>query len=270
MFKNLFGTKKEESTSEEKKEQAEVVVETTLQDKGTIIYDETALEEFKEWDVTLEDGLEPGPEFKDLETAPIPEVIPESYPDEYLFNAPQVAGWLSTQEQELLFSALLLFYSPTQSVLDVGCGRADLYGFLRRMFPNNDINYLGMDYNANLLGIAERKFPVLHSKLTAQDILKSDTTQFDWVFGSGLFNLIDYPDMFEYAKQVVDKMYEKATVGVSFNVLTGLPGDLAQSDIDQLFVHNAADWLNYLINKYGKVIARADYMLGDVTFVILK
>jgi hypothetical protein len=76
--------------------------------------------------------------------------------------------------------------------------------------------------------------------------------------------------MFEYAKQVVDKMYEHATIGIAFNILTGLPDDMAQSDIDQLFVHNPSVWLEYLISKYSKVLLRADYMLGDVTFVILK
>lgn len=250
MFKGIFGKKEEKKTSEN-------LVEANTENDVEL---ETA---------SLTD-LQNHPDFQDMETAPIPEVIPNDYPDEYLFNAPQVAGWLSTQEQELLFSALLLFYSPTQSVLDVGCGRADLYGFLRRMFPNNDINYLGMDYNANLLNIAERKFPALHSKLTAQDIITAEVNQYDWVFGSGLFNLNDHPDMFEYAKIVVDKMYEKATIGVAFNLLTGIPEDLAQSDIDQLIVHNEAVWLKYLISKYNKVILRSDYMLGDVTFVILK
>jgi|DEB19_MinimDraft_3_1074340.scaffolds.fasta_scaffold02394_5 SAM-dependent methyltransferase len=228
---------------------------------------------FNDNDVELETAslidLENNSEFQDVETAPIPDVIPNDYPESYLIDAPQVAGWLSTQEQELLFSALLLYYTPTQSVLDVGCARADLYGYLRRLF-NTDINYTGMDYNANLLNIAERKFPTLKDKLIAQDILKADVKQYDWVFGSGLFNLNDYPDMFEYAKQVVDKMYENATVGVAFNVLTGLPDDMAQSDIDQLFVHNPSAWLEYLISKYGKVLLRSDYMLGDVTFVILK
>ena len=212
-------------------------------------------------------------DFQAAETAPIPEVIPDDYPDEYLFNAPQIAGWLSTQEQELLFSALLLYYSPTQSVLDVGCARADLYGYLRRVFPEVEINYTGMDYNVNLLNIAKRKFPILSDKVIAQDILNSgsgEPTQYDWVFGSGLFNLNDHPDMFLYATSVVDKMYENAKIGVAFNLLTGLPEDLAQSDIDQLIVHDPSKWLNHLIGKYGKVLLRSDYMAGDMTFVILK
>ena len=42
--------------------------------------------------------------------------IPED-PD-YLLNSPEVVGWLSVEEQELLFSALILFYAPEQSILE--------------------------------------------------------------------------------------------------------------------------------------------------------
>jgi trans-aconitate methyltransferase len=165
----------------------------------------------------------------------------------------------------------LLFYSPSYSVLDVGCGRADLYGYLRRFFPDNDINYTGIDFNANMIAVAERKYPVLVDKLSGNDILTATTLdRHDWVFGSGLFNLNDHPDMVEYGKTVIDKMYENATIGVAFNLLTGLPVDMNQSDIDQLIVHDTADWLNYLVSKYTKVVCRTDYMVGDVTFFIFK
>jgi SAM-dependent methyltransferase len=177
---------------------------------------------------------------------------------------------MSTNEQELLFSALLLFYSPNYSVLDVGCGRADLYGYLRRMFPESDINYTGIDLNANMIHVAERKYPVLLNNLSGNDILTAPGSVNDWVFGSGLFNLNDHPDMFEYAKSVVDKMYENATVGVAFNLLTGLPADMNQSDIDQLIIHDMSAWLDYLVSKYTKVVCRTDYMAGDVTFFIFK
>ena len=44
----------------------------------------------------------------------------------YLLTSPEIVGWLSTEEQELLFSALLLFYNTDQSILDVGCGRSEI------------------------------------------------------------------------------------------------------------------------------------------------
>lgn len=259
MFKNLFGSKKESNEEKIAKEEVEL-----NQD-----WERASLEDLNNSEEFKDEVMEEPKSDVDSVAPEIPNL--DEFPEDYLFNAPEIAGWMSTNEQELLFSALLLFYSPSYSVLDVGCGRADLYGYLRRMFPESDINYSGIDFNANMIHVAERKYPVLLDKLSGNDILTATTlTNHDWVLGSGLFNLNDHPDMFEYAISVVDKMYENANVGVAFNLLTGLPADMNQSDIDQLIVHDMAEWLNYLVSKYTKVVCRTDYMAGDVTFFIFK
>lgn len=191
-----------------------------------------------------------------------------SFDTDDLINSPLVVGWLSTEEQELLFSALLLFYSPEQTMLDVGCGRADLFGYCNNLF-GSVIPYKGIDYNPNILNVAQEKFPGVVTE--AVDILNLNSEeQFDWVVGSGLFNLNDYPDMETYAREVIDKMMSKANIGIAFNLLTGLPEYLSEEDKAQLVVHDPAIWLNYLIQTYTKVLCRADYMSGDVTFYVFK
>lgn len=262
MFKNIFGSKKEEPVitepiSEEKQAQKEALVEMMRLDQENGLYDESALEEFKEWDVTLEDGLEPEPETQ------------SEFSSDYLLNSPEIVGWLSTDEQELLFSALLLFYTPSQSILDVGCGRADLFGYLSRMYNTDSINYKGIDFNPNVLEIAKQKYSGV--AVETADILSIDKgADYDWVVGSGLFNLQDHADMTDYVSQCVDAMYDKAKVGVAFNLLTAIPNDMTDEDKAQLVQYQSGSWLEYFIAKYGRVIARADYMLGDVTFIILK
>jgi SAM-dependent methyltransferase len=188
-------------------------------------------------------------------------------PDDRLINDPTVVGWLSVEEQELLFSALLLFYSPEQAILDVGCGRADLYGYCNKLFGTT-IPYTGIDYNPNMLGIAKQKYDGVN--VEAVDILNTDESKYDWVVGSGLFNLLDNEDMETYAKTVIQKMYNKCNIGMAFNLLTGVPEDMADEDVAQLVVHDPSEWLNYLITTYTKVLCRADYLSGDVTFIILK
>jgi hypothetical protein len=251
MFKNLFGSKKEEPTPDEKQIQKEALVEMMQLDQESGLYDEAAIEEFKEWDVTLEDGLENEPA----------EVDPE-----YLLNAPEIVGWGSTQEQELLFSALLLFYSPEMTILDAGCGRADLFGYLTKTF-GVEVPYKGIDYNPNLLAIAQEKYPTVN--VDAVDILNMSENA-DWIVASGLFNIKEQEDMATYTQQCIDKMYESANIGIAFNLLTGYPDDIADEDKAVLAPHNPSVWLDYLLGKYTKVICRTDYMLGDVTFFILK
>ena len=190
---------------------------------------------------------------------------PAALDPSYLLNAPEIVGWLSTEEQHLLFDAMLLFYQDTDSVLDVGCGRADLYGFLQS--KSDIVNYKGIDLNSNLISLANVKYPT--AAVESVDILSYNPDYtFDWVMGSGLFNLNDHPNMVEYAKECIDKMYRLSSKGVVFNLLTGIPADLPESDANQLVVHNAGEWLNYLVEKYTKVYARADYMSGDITFFI--
>ena len=201
------------------------------QDEAAGIYDEATLEESKEWDVTLEDGLE--------------ETTTEENPID-LLNAPQVAGWGSTQEQELLFSALLLFYSPEMTILDAGCGRADLFGYLSRTFES-DIRYKGIDYNPNLLALAREKYPTVD--VEAVDILDMNETG-DWVVASGLFNIKEQEDMALYTQQCIDKMYNSANIGIAFNLLTGYPDNIADEDKAVLAPHNPSVWLDYLIGKY--------------------
>ena len=282
MFKNLFGSNKEEPNTTENQNQNEALNETTSFDQAPESYDNAAIEELKEWDVTLEDGLlnEPAEfdaneseefnadeleefnadeleEFNDELEPPAPKIDPE-----YLLNAPQIVGWGSTQEQELLFSALLLFYSPKMSILDAGCGRADLYGYLTRLFQT-DIPYTGIDYNPNHLILAKEKYPSVNVK--SLDILNLSENH-DWVVGSGLFNVNEQEDLSAYTSNCIDKMYEKCKVGVAFNLNIGK----AEDNNEMLISWNSSEWLAYLMAKYGKIICRADYLDTDVTFFILK
>ena len=123
MFKNLFGSKQTEP----------------IQTPEEVI------------NPVVSDDFQIGPDGAYEDTTEVTDVS-------YLFTAPEIVGWLSTGEQELLFSALLLFYSPNQSILDVGCGRADLSGYLNRVFSGNAIQYKGIDLNPNLINLAKEKF----------------------------------------------------------------------------------------------------------------
>lgn len=208
----------------------------------------------------------------ETQTEPTVETLDEILSKEesqYLFTDPRVVGWTSNAEQEILFSALLLYYQTSHTILDVGCGRGDLFGYMKEIFQTNDITYSGMDLSTNLIEIGKRKFP--DAIFINEDILKDQIEdKFDWVVGSGLFNLNDQPDMVSYAKEVVDKMYEKSSIGVAFNLLCGDPEGFSEEDKKSLIIHKPSLWLDYLLEKYNKVICRHDYLSGDVTFIIFK
>jgi len=194
------------------------------------------------------------------------EIAQSSEPVEWdLFTSPQVVGWSSKEEQETLFEAALwLASAPGLSILDVGCGRADMYP----LAAQKGLVYKGIDYNPNIINVAQQKYPGV--SVETLDVLNIDAgVDYDWVVGSGLFN-IAIKDPANYAQAVVAKMYDKAKIGVAFNLLTGIPEDIADEDKQSLVVWEPAAWLSYLELTYKKVICRTDYLDVDTTFYILK
>jgi len=182
-----------------------------------------------------------------------------------ILNAPEIVGWSSKEEQATLFEAALwLASAPGLSILDVGCGRADMYP----LAAQKGLVYKGIDYNPNIINVAQQKYPGV--SVETLDVLNIDAgADYDWVVGSGLFN-IAIKDPANYAQAVVAKMYDKAKIGVAFNLLTGIPEDIADEDKRSIVVWEPAAWLSYLELTYKKVICRTDYLDGDTTFYILK
>jgi SAM-dependent methyltransferase len=193
----------------------------------------------------------------------------EVYDLERLFNDPLVVGWLSEAEQKLLFMLIAFYFRPGESILDIGCGRADLYGFLQNRDSIENINYVGLDYNPNIIEIAKKKYPGVVA-IPGDALNLERIEEYDWVVASGAINLKDSDDMFSYSKKLIDVMYHKCKKGVPFNVLNSIPDSASDSDKNALYIHDPAKWLEYLLKTYNKVICRSDYMLGDCTFYIFK
>jgi 2-polyprenyl-3-methyl-5-hydroxy-6-metoxy-1,4-benzoquinol methylase len=206
-------------------------------------------------------------EIDTVELDTVPETSNEISDPNYFLNAPEIVGWSTVEEQELLFNILTSQTESTQTILDVGCGRADLFGFLKNKFEDQDILYKGIDYNPNIISAAILKYPEVD--VQPIDLLDFETeTNYDWVVGNGLFNIAEQEadKLVHYAEDCVKSMYEKATVGVAINFNTGKYEEQDPS----LISWDSGSWLKYLIHTYGKVICRADYLQTDVTFFIFK
>jgi SAM-dependent methyltransferase len=257
MFKNIF------------KKNTDTEVEVSVEDIEVIDSEIVYPEYNEEVEETLSfPNLDQDPdqqEYTEEENQLLNEEVEQATEEWDIFNSPQVVGWSSKEEQDILFDAALWLASvPGLSVLDVGCGRADLY----TKATEKGLVYKGIDYNPNIISIAQQKYPEV--SVETLDVLDIDAgADYDWVVGSGLFN-IAVKDPADYAQAVVAKMYDKAKIGVAFNLLTSIPEDIADEDKQQLVVWEPAAWLAYLELTYKKVICRTDYLEGDTTFYILK
>ena len=263
MFKNMFKKKTDAEVT------AEADVEVAVEDIQVVSSEIVYPEQIEEIEETLSFPSLDQQEYTQEENQSIStetEMAQSSELREWeILNAPEIVGWASKEEQEILFQAALwLASAPGLSVLDVGCGRADMYP----LAMEKGLVYKGIDYNPNIINVAQQKYPEV--SVEALDVLNIDAgADYDWVVGSGLFN-IAIKDPANYAQAVVAKMYDKAKIGVAFNLLTGIPEDIAEEDKRSLVVWEPAAWLAYLELTYKKVICRTDYLDGDTTFYILK
>lgn len=101
--------------------------------------------------------------------------------------SPETLGWGKNGRQDIRFSVLSqsIITTPNCSVLDIGCGFADLYTYLLNKGWNG--RYVGTDLVPSLLKIAKEKNPDL--ELYNYDIEEAKTLgKFDFVVASGIFN----------------------------------------------------------------------------------
>lgn len=128
---------------------------------------------------------------------------------------PRTLGWLKGR-QPIRFKILSEIGDLSNcSILDVGCGFGDLYGFL--MKKGLTIEYTGVDINPNLIEIARNIYP--HAQFEVKDFLEGNKGEFDWVFSSGFFNF-RLPDNKSFIRTMLKKMFEMCKKGIAADFLS--------------------------------------------------
>lgn len=208
--------------------------------------------------------------------APIAEAITRTaqdinYDPNYLLNSPHVLGWASEEEQIGLCNVVTAYIQPHQSILDVGCGRGDMFSIIQDRFPKELLihMYTGIDFNPNIIHVGKEKYP--GTKLITSDLFSYESDRkYDWVVANGTFNYrLPNDATHTYLLNAIDKMFSMCNVGVAFNVLTEYYDENDKDTIEQLYKHDFVKILQDIREKYLHVILRTDYMTGDATFYIL-
>ncbi len=101
-------------------------------------------------------------------------------------------------------------------ILDYGCGKADLYKFLRDR--NIPVRYTGCDINDKLISLARSKYP--ECDLRVLDIEKDPLIEdFDLVFLCGVFNL-KVQGIDDTIKNTLIELFRHCRKGLVFNALS--------------------------------------------------
>ena len=187
---------------------------------------------------------------------------------DYLMHSPLPVGYHTTTEQRYLMQNLLIGFSGG-SLLDVGCGRCDLYGVASELASLNGDNILydAIDHNPAMTQLGEQKWGLEGVRVGAFETAKLDLRE--WVVGSGLFTQRRCATEDDDLKKLfddIDILYNLSTAVVSFNLLNPINNTLHEGFF---YVHPGLV-MDMLIEKYQYVTVRNNYSKDVYTVLIYK
>ena len=155
-------------------------------------------------------------------------------------------GYDDINRQYLRFSEIKTFIGKQSgSILDVGCGNAEFYKFLK--MTGFEGKYTGIDVNKSLLFEAKKRFP--DGKFLKTDVLGFRGRKYDYVVASGIFNY-DYGQNISLVNKMLEKMYSMARRKAIFNGICsqGTRRDKGTFYIDQWKI---SKWVE---KKFGSMV----------------
>ncbi|HEV2292390.1 MAG TPA: hypothetical protein VGR35_00955 [Tepidisphaeraceae bacterium] len=172
--------------------------------------------------------------------------------------------WASPQTQAVRFTALTRLVGLNgKSILDVGCGRADLLDFLlaRSISP---AHYVGLEGVAALAEAAEAKHHP-DALIVRADFVREPLRLFvgaDIVYFSGSLNTLDAASFYA----TIGRAYDAAAETLVFNFLAS--PDLA--GVSYLHWHEPAEVWAFAKGLTDDVRRLDDYLAGDTTLALTK
>lgn len=185
---------------------------------------------------------------------------------DYMMHSPYVVGYNSTSEQQYMFQNLILgLDAAAYTVLDIGCGRGDLYGFLSEL-SGDVFGYNGLDMNPGMADIAKEKYGL---DIQVGMFETANLSAADWVVASGFFTQrrceTEDADLMKLFADV-DRMYALANRAVTFNMLSPINNIIQEGFF---YVHPGLI-MDMLIEKYQYVNIRHNYAKDVYTVTIYK
>jgi SAM-dependent methyltransferase len=184
---------------------------------------------------------------------------------EYMTHSPFPVGYNTTNEQRYLFQNLLVGFDPSQTILDIGCGRGDMSNFINDFF-GEPAPWTGIDHNPVMADVAKQKYG--YDVLTGA-FETAKLNPHDWVVASGLFTQrrcdTEDQDLQKLFKDI-HQLYELANTAVSFNLLS----PIGNKHHEGFFYVHPGLVMDLLIEKYRFITVRHNYSNDVYTVTIFK
>jgi 2-polyprenyl-3-methyl-5-hydroxy-6-metoxy-1,4-benzoquinol methylase len=181
--------------------------------------------------------------------------------DEYGLS-PKSVGWGSKKgKQTARFDALCSIGNlSNSSILDIGCGFGDLYGFLK--YRKFKIKYHGIDINENLISMGKNIYPRAH--LECRDFeIKKFNIKFDWVLSSGITS---HASTYPHLTSIMKEMFKICKKGFAMNFVS----DNVDFKNKNLFYSSPEKIISIVKSISNRYTIRHDYMPYEFTIYVYK
>lgn len=184
-------------------------------------------------------------------------------------TAAKGVGWGDETSHQLRFDKLAMVLEPPSeaiSVIDLGCGYGALHGYLAGRGYRLS-KFYGYDISEDMLREARRLVTAPEVEFISGAVI--DRTA-DYVFASGIFNVrlaTAEADWFAHISRTLDNMFEHATRGFAFNLLTSYVDWRA----DHLYYGDPRVFFDLCKTRYSRYVTLLhDYPLWEWTIVVRK
>ncbi len=181
--------------------------------------------------------------------------------------SPRALTWSGAGRQNLRFFMLSRIGDMrNRSILEVGCGFADLYGYLLEQGWRG--KYTGIDIVPEYLDVAREKYPGIDVRLL--DLFEDELDgKFDYVFACGVFNEMIFDSADEqdaYVRKMIAKMFAVSMEGVGIDFQTSY----VDFKHERGFHPPPEDIFGFCKNLSKRVAVRHDYMPYEYMVYIYK
>ncbi|MGB6464514.1 MAG: class I SAM-dependent methyltransferase [Nitrosotalea sp.] len=169
-------------------------------------------------------------------------------------------GWLNGR-QSIRFSVICQVGDLDNStILDVGCGFGDLYGYLKH--KKIKMMYHGVDINSKFIDIAKKRYS--KASFEVRDIQKEKFSRhFDWVVATGITN---HASTYPHLKEILKEMFHICKKGVAIDFIS----TYVDYKDKEIFYTSPEKILSFAKELTRRVTLRHDYMPFEFTLYLYK
>jgi SAM-dependent methyltransferase len=165
----------------------------------------------------------------------------------YLSDSPELVGYPSAEIQNLIYDIALDGIQPGESIVDYGCGRADI-----ALLLGPELDYTGIDFNPVMQNVSI----INPARFINDDWFNSDVTA-EWALNI-LSLTIPYTEEqianpFEYSIKTIDHMMEHCTIG---SVIVCIDSDVEEY-VEGSIAISATELVRYYGNKYRMLLDKS-------------